>query len=186
MDTIVLSGKRELDIYMNPQRQNLIRCMQIASVPMTPKQLSNLLGISPSSVQHHIRQLVELGLVELDHTGLIHGITASYYRILPKNVQIGSLVNDENKNQRLALLQTEITRVFSGYTAYCEANSEATIGHEQYGDMVSGITHLAPEEAKELYSIIRTFLEAHEERSEHTAPWEYALIAYPVSEKPHA
>ena len=186
MDTIVLSGKHELDIYMNPQRQNLIRCMQIAGIPMTPKQLSNSLGISPSSVQHHIRQLVELGLVELDHTELIHGITASYYRILPKTVQIGSLVNDENQNQRLALLQTEITRVFSGYTAYCEANSEATIGREQFGDMVSGILHLAPEEATELYGIIRDYLAAHETRGAHTAPWEYALIAYPVSEEPHA
>ena len=186
MDTIILSGKRELDIYMNPQRQNLIRCMQIAGVPMTPKQLSSSLGVSPSSVQHHIRQLVELGLVELDHTELIHGITASYYRILPKTVQIGSLVNDENKNQRLALLQTEITRVFSGYTAYCEANSETTIGREQYGDMLSGITHLAPAEATELYDIIRDYLAAHETRGEHTTPWEYALIVYPVSEEPHA
>ena len=186
MDTIILSGKRELDIYMNPQRQNLIRCMQIAGVPMTPKQLSNQLGISASSVQHHIRQLVELGLVELDHTELIHGITASYYRILPKNVQIGSLVNDENRNQRLALLQAEITQVFSGYTDYCEANTEATVGQTQFGDMVSGITHLAPEEAKELYGIIRTFLETHESRGAGTTPWEYALIAYPVSEETHA
>ena len=97
-----------------------------------------------------------------------------------------SLVNDENKNQRLALLQTEITRVFSGYTAYCEANSEATVGHEQYGDMLSGITHLAPAAAAELYGIIRDYLAAHETRGEHTAPWEYALIVYPVSEEPHA
>lgn len=186
MDTIVLTGKHELDIYMNPQRQNLIRCMQIAGAPMTPKQLSEQLEISASSVQHHIRQLVELGLVELDHTELIHGITASYYRILPKTVQIGSLVDDENKNQRLALMQADVSQVFSGFLAYCEANSEATLGQAQFGDMVSGITHLGPEEAKELYGMIRAFLEAHEQRQADTSAWEYALIAYPVSEKTHA
>ena len=186
MDTIVLSGKRELDIYMNPQRQNLIRCMQIAGEPMTPKQLSNQIGISASSVQHHIKQLMELGLVELDHTEQIHGITASYYRVLPKTVQIGSLVADEHRNQRLALMQADISQVFSGFAAYCLEHSEATVGPEQFGDMLCGITHLTPPEAKELYGVIRAFLDAHEERGAGTRAWEYALIAYPVAEGAHA
>lgn len=186
MDTIVLSGKRELDIYMNPQRQNLIRCMQISGVPMTPKQLSNQIGVSASSVQHHLAQLIELGLVELDHTEQIHGITASYYRVLPKTVQIGSLVNDDLKHQRLALMQASITSIFSGFTTYCAEHSEATLGPEQFGDMLTGITHLSPAEATELYGMIRAFLAAHEESAAGTSPWEYALIAYPVSEKPHA
>jgi len=186
MDTIVLSGKRELDIYMNPQRQNLIRCMQISGVPMTPKQLSNQIGVSASSVQHHLLQLIELGLVELDHTELIHGITASYYRILPKTVQIGSLVNDELNHMRLALMQADIARIFSRYTDYCLTHTEATVGPEQFGDMLTGISHLAPAEATELYGMIRAFLAAHEESASGTTPWEYALIAYPVTEQPHA
>ena len=186
METIVLSGKRELDIYMNPQRQNLIRCMQISGVPMTPKQLSNQIGVSASSVQHHLAQLIELGLVELDHTASIHGITASYYRILPKTVQIGSLVNDGLSHMRLALMQADIARIFSGYTDYCQANPQSTVGPEQFGDMLTGISHLTPTEATELYGMIRAFLTSHEESASGTAPWEYALIAYPVSEKPHA
>jgi predicted transcriptional regulator len=186
METIVLSGKRELDIYMNPQRQNLIRCMQIAGAPMTPKQISDRLGISASSVQHHLLQLIELGLVELDHTEQIHGITASYYRVLPKTVQIGSLVNDDLKHQRLALMQASITSIFSGFTTYCAEHSEATLGPEQFGDMLTGITHLSPMEATELYGLIRTFLTTHEEGVDGTAPWEYALIAYPAAEQPHA
>ena len=38
----------------------------------------------------------------------------------------------------------------------------------------------------ELYGMIRAFLTAHEESTAGTSPWEYALIAYPVSEKTHA
>ncbi len=182
MDTIVLSGKRELDIFMNPQRQNLIRCMKISAVPMTPKQISSQLGISSSSVQHHLRQLVELGLVELSHTEQIHGITAKYYRILPKNIQIGSMMDDENRTQRFALMQTEISRVFAGFSAYCHANPDAISGTQQFGDMLTGIAHLHPAEAKELYAMITAFLDAHEEPAADAKPWEYALIAYPVSE----
>ena len=63
MDTIILYGKHELDIYMNPQRQNLIRCMQIAGVPMTPKQLSNQLGVNHASnfVAHTQRKQIGRG-----------------------------------------------------------------------------------------------------------------------------
>ena len=68
METIVLTGKKELDIYMNPQRQNILRCMQIHGAPMTAKQIADQIGISASSVQHHIRLLKELGLIEQSHT----------------------------------------------------------------------------------------------------------------------
>ena len=153
---------------------------------MTPKQLSDQIGISASSVQHHMRQLMELGLVELDHTQQIHGITASYYRVLPKTIQIGSLVDDENRNLRLALMQAEISRVFSGFVSYCEEVSERTIGSEQFGDILTGIMHLEPEKAKELYAMIRAFLDAHEEHSAGTSAWEFALIAYPVQGGTHA
>lgn len=186
MDTIVLSGKRELDIYMNPQRQNLIRCMQIAGMPMTPKQLSGQIGVSASSVQHHLQQLIELGLVELDHTEQIHGITARFYRVLPKSIQIGSLADDALKHQRFALMQASLSSIYSGFSSYCAGHPYATIGPEQFGDMLTGITHLTPAEAKELYGMIRAFLDAHEERAKDTTAWEYALIAYPAAENEHA
>ena len=63
---------------MNPQRQRLIKAMEVNGAPITPKQLSNLLKISASSVSLHIRKLEELGLVELDHTESLHGIQAKY------------------------------------------------------------------------------------------------------------
>lgn len=186
MDTIVLSGKRELDIYMNPQRQNLIRQMQITGVPMTPKQISDQLGISPSSVQHHLRQLVELGLVVLDHTESIHGITASFYRVLPKTVQIGSLADDGLNHLRTALLQTNLSSVFSGFLAHCEQHAGETPAPEQFGDILTGISHLTPAEAAKLYGMIRAFLAAHEQSAPGSCAWEYALIAYPVQERAHA
>jgi DNA-binding transcriptional regulator GbsR (MarR family) len=186
METIVLTGKKELDIYVNPQRQNILRLMQISGVPMTAKQIADQIGISASSVQHHIRLLIELGIVALSHTEQIHGITATYYRVLPKTVRIGSLVADENSNQRIALMQANLTRTFSGFLKYCSGTSEEAIGDQQFGDLLSGIVHLKQDEAKALYTMIADFLQAHEEGSENTSAWEYALIAYPVSEKTHA
>ena len=160
--------------------------MQICGVPMTAKQIADQIGISASSVQHHIRLLVTLGIVEPSHTEQIHGITATYFRVLPKTVRIGSLMADEYSNQRVALMQANLTRTFSGFLEYCSGTSETTIGDQQFGDLLSGITHLRQDEAKALYSMIADFLQAHEEAKENNSAWEYALIAYPVSREPHA
>ena len=185
MDTIVLTGKKELDIYVNPQRQNLLRRMRISGVPMTPKQLADQMGISASAVQHHIKLLTDLGVVELHHTERIHGITARFYSVPPKTICIGSLLNDEYRDQRVALMQADLSRTFSGFTTYCE-QAPAHADQRQYGDMLSGVVHLEEAEAKELYAMIRAFLKEHEQTDKSGAAWEYALVAYPVSEEAHA
>ena len=69
---------------------------------------------------------------------------------------------------------------------YCAGVNEQPLGDRQFGDMLSGITHLREDEAKELYALITDFLQAHESVSEHTSAWEYALIAYPVEGATHA
>ena len=81
--TIDITTKKQMDIYMNPQRQRLLKEMSIYGKPITPKQLSNILNISPSSVTYHLKKLQELGIVELDHTEMVHGICAKYYKKLP-------------------------------------------------------------------------------------------------------
>lgn len=189
MDTVVLSGKKELDIYINPQRQKLMRCMRLAQTPQTPKQLADRMGISASAVQHHLKKLGELGLVEVSHTERIHGITASYYKLLPKTVSIGGpmgdLLHDEYAQQRLTLMQNSVSAVFEGFAQYCKHVDTTSPGSAQ-GDALSGIVYLRPQEAKELEGIVRAYLDAHETAAEHGEPWEYALIAYPAKEKTDA
>ncbi|NLD60707.1 MAG: winged helix-turn-helix transcriptional regulator [Clostridiales bacterium] len=179
MDAIVLSGKRELDIFVNPQRQNLLRAMRVAGVPMTPKQLSARVGISPSAVQHHIRKLLELGVVELSHTERIHGITASYYRVSPRDVSIGVLPRDGLGEERLACIQGALSAVFSGYADYVR---RGVAEGEQFGDALTGVIRLNHDEARELYGMIRRFLDERRREGRDGSPWEYALIAYPVAE----
>ncbi|HOP10317.1 MAG TPA: helix-turn-helix domain-containing protein [Oscillospiraceae bacterium] len=187
MDTIFLSGKKELDIYINPQRQELLRRMRISGTPMTPKQLADQMDISASAVQHHIKKLIGLGIVALHHTAHIHGILASYYEVLPKTVSIGCQFDDINEVQRIAFMQNELNSVFSGIADYYKNDYKNIKPDEQHGDFLSGIVYLKNDEAKELYGIIRKFLdEHHQNKQENTVPWEYALIAYPITEETDA
>ncbi len=52
--------------------------LEIRGEAMTPKQMSNELGIFPSAVTSHIKKLETLGVLRLDHTKQINGITAKY------------------------------------------------------------------------------------------------------------
>ena len=181
METIRLQTKEALNTYINPQRQNILRRMRIAGEPMTPKQISDRVGISPSSVQHHIRKLLSIGVVALDHTRSVHGITAKYYRIVPKMVQIGSPVPDGSDQQRVAVLQNALASTFAGYSEYYGVRQAAANPAEQFGDMLYGILHLTNEQAREVYGLILSYIQSHELKTAGSSAWEYALIAYPVS-----
>ena len=58
---ISITTRKQLEIFMNVQRQKLLKTMDMEKVPMTPKQLSVILEISPSSVTYHLKKLEELG-----------------------------------------------------------------------------------------------------------------------------
>ena len=181
MDTIRLQTKEALNIYINPQRQNILRHIRIAGVPMTPKQISDHVGISPSSVQHHIKRLLSIGVVALDHTQRVHGITAKYYKIVPKTVQIGSPVPDANDQQRMALMQNAMASAFAGYAEYYRNSLPKTKPGEQFGDIQYGILHLTNEQASEVYGLICDYIRTHEQKTSESGAWEYMLIAYPVT-----
>jgi len=183
---ITLHGKKELDIYINPQRQRLLRAMTLLGKPATPKQLSEKLGISASSVQHHLKRLMELSVVELHHTEIIHGITARYYIAPPCTINLGTLEEDGNTDQRIALMQNAVGEVFNGFVRHLKSGfanvtpAEAASGI--HGDLSWGVARLTRAEAEELFVLIRRYLEAHEQEQAQGEPWEYALIAYPTEE----
>jgi len=85
MKKVILTSQSDLDIYMSPMRQRLIRELSIAKVPMTAKMLADKLQISASGVQHHIKKLMSLGLVELDRTERGFGFSPGNFRSICGN-----------------------------------------------------------------------------------------------------
>ena len=181
MDPILLTGKKELDIYINPLRQALLRELAIAGQPLTPKQLSLRLGISASSVQHHLARLLSLGVVELSHTQVVRGITAHYYRATGRTVRIGGPVGDALADQRLALMQNGLNAVFSQFSERYRNRADPADETGLNGDILWGVARLPREEAGLLLGQIREFLRAHDQPDSPGEPWEYALIACPVA-----
>lgn len=177
--TIDITTKKQMDIYMNPQRQRLLKEMSIYGKPITPKQLSNILNISPSSVTYHLKKLQELGIVELDHTEMVHGICAKYYKKLPHNVNLKSHLKDDMSYEKRAFIDYMMQDIWSGFKTYLDEidDKKELTGFE--GDLKTGILYLTQEEIKDMKRLIEKFQNNHVEPNDDTIPWEYALLAYP-------
>lgn len=178
---ITIQTKRELDIYMNPQRQRLLKCMDIHGAPMTPKQLSDLLEISASSVTYHLKKLQELGVVELDHSELIHGICAKFYRRIPVMVNLNGGKKDDLQLEKEVLLDYMINDTWNEFKRYMKKQEDAP--DELKGDMTNGIVYLDQEDIKQLKTFIHEFQERHSTPKANCVPWEMTLIAYPQEVK---
>lgn len=178
---ISLSTKEELKIYMSPQRQQLLRAMRITGKPMTAKAVADKLDISASSATHHISKLVLLGVVEEDHTEMVNGILARYFRLADVTVNIGQQLDDGLGDERTVIIQNVLLSALEGMSEGLEWAKRNGIPDENladYGDVLSGVMHLKPEDARELLKYIREYLNSHEQHEDGTQPWEFALILY--------
>lgn len=190
MEKIILSTKKELEIYINPMRQQLLGILEKSKEPMTPKMLADKMNISASSVQHHIGKLLSLGVLELHHTKQINGITARFYKPTYVVVQIGLEKDDSMTSQREVYLQEKVARTYDGFMAQKKKVLEGLKEKEQInqgmewqlGDILTGVMHLTGEESKELFKLISGYLETHSTPSSEKSPWEYALILYNAGE----
>ncbi len=179
---IVLNTDKELKILMSPMRQKIIKMMSREGKPVTSKYIADKLNISPSSSQHHIKQLQQIGIIEFDHNEVINGITARYLRLTEKTVSIGQGINDDLTSERDVLARSILNKTYNGYKELI--NGKRQLLAEEYrkgnklADQLTGVAHLSTEEANELFDIIDNFIKKHSKASDNSHPYEYALIAY--------
>ncbi|HHX09742.1 MAG TPA: winged helix-turn-helix transcriptional regulator [Chloroflexi bacterium] len=53
-DFVCLTTEKQIRIFMFPLRQKILKLMYQTGKPMTAKQISDQLAISPSSAKHHL------------------------------------------------------------------------------------------------------------------------------------
>lgn len=183
METIILRTKKELEIYMNPVRQEILHEMQRAGVPVTPKYLSNALGISASSIQFHIKKLESIGVVALDHTEQIRGICARFFHLTDAMISLGS--GTELQKERDLILENDVRSIlerclktFHEHVPECKNEEQLLEASYLHGNILTGIAFLSDEDAALLMNQIYDFLKEHSTKEVNTKPWEYALITH--------
>ncbi|MDK2807898.1 MAG: hypothetical protein PWP24_632 [Clostridiales bacterium] len=177
VDEIILTEKTQLAIYMNPTRQTLLREMERVGEPVTPKFLADRIGISASAVQFHMKKLLELGILELDHTEQIRGITAKYYKTTRAIVRLG-VSEGEFFEEKEVLMEHVLMDVYKGFLQNVKMHGKEMKEGGQYGDIIAGTVYLTDREAKELFQKTIAFIKEHSEKRENTVPWELGMISY--------
>ena len=175
--SIRLTTLKQLKVYMDPVRQQILRTMEILAEPVTAKKLADKMGVTPSSAKHHLTQLERIGLVCVDHTEQIHGITAVFYRVLPVEVSIGMNL-EAHAEERSVIAENQIASVFSRFSSKAKAYPQTAENEPFAGDMHTGVLHLTQREADELYRTVRAYIRGHETPREGTIPFEFAMILY--------
>lgn len=179
--TVTISEREQLDVYLNPQRQRILHEMAVAARPVTCKQLADRLGISASTVTHHMKRLEAIGVARLDHTEQVRGITARYWTAPPASVDIHMDRADDLREEKTVLADFIHQRVYDAFRSYALSDGperDRAAGVEA-GELRTGFVYLDEDEARELKEIIVKFLESRERPREGAIPWEFSLTCLP-------
>lgn len=176
-DFVCLTTEKQIRIFMFPLRQKILKLMYQTGKPMTAKQISDQLAISPSSAKHHLLKLEEILLVSLDHKKLINGITAKYYRATGKNVSIGQIYDDDYSAERDAYVKNQLNEAYDEYQALVLAKRQNK-STDFVGDLMTGIIHITEEQAREMHEMLLKYMQENRDADIETSPWHFTILAY--------
>ena len=181
----MLSDEAALKIYVNRQRMRLVELMTTLARPATAKMLSDRMGISASSVKHHLDKLVSIGVVEVDHREHIRGILATYYRVTDRTIVLDS-TDPALRPFTEQIVQDNFGQLLQGALsalAAWQADPDAS-WEDAWGLMHSnGAIFLTREEANALRRQILDFLEEHKPPRPGAEPVRFGLVSYRVQEE---
>lgn len=83
-----IESDQELKIFSDPYRMKIINAYIKAGQALTVKGVADLMGEVPAKVHYHVKKLLSIDILVLDHTQVINGITAKYYRLTTENFSV--------------------------------------------------------------------------------------------------
>lgn len=105
-ETRVIKTDEELKIFSDPYRLRIISTYQEQNKPLTVKGVADLMGEVPAKVHYHVKKLLAIDILELDHVEVIKGIHAKYYRLRTENFTIDYTNAQVNKTNLINSTET--------------------------------------------------------------------------------
>lgn len=94
LEVITLKTMKEIKIISNPIRMRVLKNYYAYGKPATVKQMAQYMNEVPANIHYHVKKLIEINLLELEHTESINGITAKFYQPTAKHIKIEDESND--------------------------------------------------------------------------------------------
>lgn len=100
----VLQTEEEIKIFAHPYRNRIVKAYSESPVPLTVTQAANIMGEVPANVHYHLKKLLKIEVLELDHIKVIKGINAKYYRLSNESYRLSTPIHgddDEKPNKQM-------------------------------------------------------------------------------------
>ena len=154
--TRVITTDEELKIFSDPYRMKIIRTYMSNGVPLTVKQCADYMGEVPAKVHYHVKKLISINVLELDHVEVINGINAKYY-YLPKPYFTVKLQDKESDllYKQLNKVEPIIANIIEDFKkdffiASSKAVGSKTTNHKDVGVITVKDIYLSEEDFSEL------------------------------------
>ncbi|PKM67135.1 MAG: ArsR family transcriptional regulator [Firmicutes bacterium HGW-Firmicutes-2] len=99
----------EIKIFSDPYRMKIINAYIKAKRPLTVKGVADIMGEVPAKVHYHVKKLLSINILVLDHTEVINGITAKYYKLTTEQFKVAY----QNVNNHEALFDSTTNMILS-------------------------------------------------------------------------
>jgi len=165
-DLITIDTKEKYKILYDPIRQDIISSMRKLGKPVTVKDVANDLDIPHGKIYYHVKKLLTIDAIILDHTKSINGITAKYYLVDFKNIRIpvkSKLMykNEYQENELNNRLKERFNENFNGILESQELvkkridEEQEVFGVHTYSEDI----YLTFEERRELWKMVDDFID---------------------------
>lgn len=166
-DLRIISTTEEIKAFSDPFRLSIINVYREQKQPLTVKKCADLLGVFPAKVLYHVKKLLEINVLELDHIEIINGINAKYYK-LPKtrfHIQIQEGTEDVVKQNleyinNIMMSQVEQFKLDFITMTQTAVSRQMNDTHET-GWFSSNNVYLNKEEYDELGKIVVEYVKSH-------------------------
>lgn len=159
----------EIKIVSDPYRMKIISTFSRMNRPSTVKEIADNMGEVPAKVHYHVKKLLSIDLLELDHTETINGIIAKYYKLTADRFEIKykeeDQVNVKNLDSRLRVVMTVIDGFKQDFYDMYEIRKKNKVKGESGKAMISQENiYVTLEELEDFYREIEGFMESHREK----------------------
>lgn len=166
-NTRIISTGEELKIFSDPYRMEIINTYRSKDKALTATECANLMGELPSKVHYHVKKLLKINILTLDHVEVINGINAKYYKLPKANFTI-RLKHKEQQKMYSSLNKVESVAVnmidnfkSNFIKAAQKAIDDKVTDETEVGKVGTTRLYLSEEDYKKLIADIEELLEKY-------------------------
>lgn len=149
----VIRTDEELKVFTDPYRMRIIETFLHNNKSMTVKQVADELGEVPAKVHYHVKKLLKIELLKLNHIEVINGINAKYYELLYDEfkVELSSGAKSAQFKSQMNYITRMITRILDEFRKDILAREDKFVPENKDKDYEGVISHNSFYLSKEEY-----------------------------------